>query len=137
MQKASAAPLELQRLSFHQFIEDYIRILIDIIRNQYGIRYVYDGKAIKIVDFSQMDYNSDISVDIGASGAWSETAQVQTMDKLFTNGIVTDAITYVESIPDKLLPNKKAVLNQLKAQQEIINQQRLLTGGITDEMQMQ
>lgn len=136
MQKASAAPLELQRLSFHQFIEDHIRILIDIIRNQYGIRYVYDGKAVKIVDFSQMDYNSDIGVDIGASGAWSETAQVQTMDKLFTNGIVTDAITYVESIPDKLLPNKKAVLNQLKAQQEIINQQRLLTGGITDEMQM-
>lgn len=137
MQKASAAPLELQRLSFHQFIEDHVRILIDIIRNQYGIRYVYDGEVVKAVDFSEMDYNSDISVDIGASSAWSETAQVQTMDKLFTSGIVTDAITYVESIPEKLLPNKKAILNQLKEQRDSIQQQMLPAGGMIDEMQMQ
>ena len=139
MQKASAAPLELQRLSFYQFIEDHVRILVDIIRNQYGIRYVFDGETVQLVDFSKMDYNSDINVEIGASSAWSETAQVQTMDKLFTSGIIKDAVTYVESIPEKLLPNKKTILNKLKEEQNIMQQAQMLNaaGGMTNEMQMQ
>ena len=146
IQKASAAPLELQRLSFYQFIEDHIRILVDIIRNQYGIRYVFDGEKVNVVDFSEMDYNSEINVDIGASSAWSETAQVQTMDKLFSAGIITDAVMYVESIPEKLMPNKKAILNKLKEQQQMMQeqmaQQMMLPpaaqGGVTNEdLQMQ
>ena len=61
------------------------------------------------------------------------------MDKLFTSGIIKDAVTYVESIPEKLLPNKKTILNKLKEEQNIMQQAQMLNaaGGMTNEMQMQ
>ena len=40
VQKATAAPFELQKMSFYQFVEDTIRIIVDIIRVDYGLRQV-------------------------------------------------------------------------------------------------
>ncbi len=141
LQKASAAPLELQRLAFYQFIEDHIRILVEIIKNKYGYRYVQNDDEVTAVDFSRLEYNSNINVEIGASSSWSETAQIQTMDNLFQKGIIQDAKLYVDSIPEKLLPNKKTILSHLdevRAQQEALAMMQQIGGGIENEqMQMQ
>jgi hypothetical protein len=57
-------------------------------------------------------------VEIGASSYWSETTQVQTMDSLFEKGIVTNPVTYLEGIPDKYIPNKRKIIEELKAQMQ-------------------
>lgn len=132
LQKTSAAPLELQRLSFYQFIEDYIRILVDIVRTSYGIRLVTDEDGTRTVDFTQLDFDKDINVDIGTAAYWSETAQIQTMDNLFTKGIITDAKIFVRSIPDKNLPNKNEILQHLEEKEQQAMMQQQMMGGMTN-----
>ena len=119
LQKSSSAPLELQKLALYQFIEDYARIVFDIIRVNYGLRYVTDiqqdqTECARLVDFTQLNVNSKLKVDIGPSQYWSEAAQISTMDNLFKQGIITDAVTYLENLPEKALPNKNKLIRSIK-----------------------
>lgn len=71
------------------------------------------------IDFSKLrNMNYDINVEIGQSSYWSEATQVQTLDNMYQNGILTDPIMYLENLPDKYVPNKRAMIDQLKRQQE-------------------
>ena len=136
VQKASAAPLELQKLAFYQFIEDFIRIILDLMRNHYGVRYQTDdnGKVMP-VDYSQMPQDEEIMVDIGASAYWSETAQTQTLDNLFSAGILTDAEVYLKNVPDKMLKNKNDILQAVReAKEQAQMMQEMAQGGMTDEI---
>ena len=53
-------------------------------------------------------------MEVGASSYWSELLQIQTADNLFSKGIITDAVSYLESIPDKYIANKKQLLEDIK-----------------------
>ena len=72
-QKASAMPLELQRMGFYQFVEDYVRIFLDIMRTDYGLRQVAvsdeNGQQQQLMfDFSALDrLHLKLNIDIGAS----------------------------------------------------------------------
>lgn len=129
VQKASAAPLELQRLTFYQFVEDYIRIILDIIRVHYGevkLQGQTNGNTAEYVDLSALNYSAlELTVDVGASAYWSELMQVETMDNLFGKGIVTDAVTYLENIPESYIKNKKVLIKKLEEQKENMNAQFL------------
>lgn len=120
VQRSSEVPLELQRMAYYQFVEDYIRIFMDIMRVDYGERIVnYPGENGEIqtgyCDFSRLnDLYLKLNVDIGTSAYWSELMQVQTLDNLFDRGIITDAATYLESIPDGYIKQKQKLINQLK-----------------------
>ncbi len=119
LQNAAAAPLSLQKLSFYQFWEDCVLIMLDMIRAYYGVREVnFDAgkdKASVFVDFSAVDTDSmKLSVDVGAASYWSELMQVETADSLFRNGVITDAVTYLESIPDKYIRGKKRIIAKLE-----------------------
>ena len=124
VQKASAMPLELQRMAFYQFVEDYIRIFIDFMRVRYGVRQVtYEdesGQVIQILfDFGVIDrMHYKLNVNIGASTYWSEIMQMQTLDNLMTRQIISDPALYLESIPAQYLPNKQKLLNHIKEQQD-------------------
>lgn len=131
LQKSSAAPLELQRQAFYQFIEDMVRTVYEIMRVKYGRRYVVaeqevqdavTGQTVKqkvaqLADFSTMPRDSDVIVDIGASDYWSEITQVNTMDNLFKTGILQDAVTYVKNVPDKNIKNKQEVIDAIEKMQ--------------------
>lgn len=130
VQKSSAMPLELQRMDYYQFVEDYIRIFVDMMRVNYGVRQVGSeademGNPVPvIVDFGQLtDLRLKLNVDVGASTYWSELMQVQTMDNLFAKGILTDAVTYLESIPDGYIKNKSRLIDKLQEQQNALGQQ--------------
>ena len=146
VQQASSMPLEIQRMNLYQFTEDCVRIMMDIMRAYYGVRIVTldeavpaieDGAALDTMgnptgesinkiqlDFSNFDnINYDTNVDVGASSYWSELMQVQTMDNLFTKGIMTDAVLYLESIPSKYLKNKDKIIAAVKEQQAMMAQQ--------------
>lgn len=121
VQKASSAPLELQRLDFYQLIEDTVKILVDIICTDYGVRLVsIEGEELpQPFDFSRIDWKAmQLRVDVGASSYWSELTQIQTLDNLFSKGIIQDAVTYLEGIPDQYVKGKNKIITQLKERQE-------------------
>lgn len=124
VQKASAMPLELQRMAFYQFVEDYIRIFIDFMRVRYGVRQVtYEDESGQMIqtlfDFGVIDrMHYKLNVNIGASTYWSEIMQMQTLDNLMTRQIISDPALYLESIPAQYLPNKQKLLNHIKEQQD-------------------
>jgi hypothetical protein len=128
VQKSTAAPLEIQRLAYYQFVEDTCRIWVDLMCNNYGLRTtkvtkeVQDpitgqttkAEALFEIDFNQIPYESlKLRVDIGEASYWSELMQTQTMDNLFNKGLIPDAVTYIKSIPDKYLPNKAEIVKAL------------------------
>ncbi len=128
LQKAAAAPLEIQRLAFYQFVEDYVNILLDMMRADYGVRevsYSDDSGEIhsEFFDFSAVDYDAlSLTVEVGASSYWSELMQVQSADNMYQKGIITDAITYLECIPERYVSNKQRLLERLKEQKQSLGQ---------------
>ncbi|MBE7026114.1 MAG: hypothetical protein E7410_00890 [Ruminococcaceae bacterium] len=116
LQKASNAPLELIRQSFYQFVEDYIRIFVDIMRAYYGVREVNDedGNIISFDFASLNDYDLNLNVNVGASAYWSEIMQVQTADNLYASGIIKDAELYLNSIPDAYIKNKQKIIQAIR-----------------------
>ena len=121
-QKASAMPLELQKMAFYQFVEDCVRIMADMAACDYGIRegiFEQDGKKISLpFDFAQIrDANLKLNVDIGEASYWAETVQLQTMDNLFARGVIQDAFTYHEIIPDHYIRGKSKIIEDLKRRQ--------------------
>lgn len=138
VQKASSMPLELNKMAFYQFVEDYVRIMIDMMRANFGVRmvrYQDENGAIgdMLFDFSGIDrLRMQLNVNIGAATYWSELMQVQTIDNLFAKGIITDAITYLESIPDGYIRNKAQIVDDIKRQQEQKIQPQQMAGLMPD-----
>lgn len=116
LQKASGAPLELVRQTFYQFVEDYVRIFVDMMRAYYGIREVSGADGARVLfDFGTLkDYDMDLNVNVGASAYWSEIMQVQTADNLFLRGIIKDPELYLNSIPDAYIRNKQKIIQALR-----------------------
>ena len=115
-QKASNAPLELIRQSFYQFVEDYVRIFVDIMRAYYGVRDINgENGEIERFDFATLsDYDFNLNVNVGASAYWSEIMQVQTADNLFGCGIISDPEIYLNSIPDAYIKNKQKIIQSIR-----------------------
>jgi hypothetical protein len=139
VQQASAVPLSLQQREYNHFVEDQARIMVDMMRANYGNRtvlvdddeilqaliQVQEGQELPksaeiMVDFGQVLENANLrlNVDVGASAYWSELMQTQIMDNLFKAGLLRDAVTYIESIPNHMLKNKNKILRAVKRQQE-------------------
>lgn len=128
VQKASAMPLELQRQSYYQFWEDSVRIILEIMRVNFGIREVCadlfdvtgeESRQIISFDFDAYDYKRmKLDVKVGASSYWSEIAQTQTADTMLINKIISDPVTYLEAVPDSVIKDKAKILARLRAQQK-------------------
>ena len=133
VQQSTAAPLELQRMAFYQFVEDIVRVIVNLACANYGLRRVQlevtqpdpmTGAEVTVeqeveINFSVLPYKSlKLRVDIGEAAYWSELMQVQTMDNLYSKGLIPDAVAYVESIPDKYLPNKDKLLETMRQAQQ-------------------
>lgn len=120
VQKATNAPLELVKLAFYQTVWDYVKIILDMLSVYYGVRLVYteneDGtRQRELFDFSllrNIEFNLD--VNIGASTYWSEIMQVQTADGLFTKGVISDPVVYLNSIPDGYIRNKQKIIKSIE-----------------------
>ena len=120
VQQASAQPLELQRLDFYQAVEDLVRIALEFMGKFYGLREVLvldeDGNE----DFAWFDFgvlagmNVRLKVNVGRSSYWSELVQVQTLDNMLAGGIIPDAYTYLEQIPEGYVRNKSRIMRALK-----------------------
>ena len=122
-QKAAAMPLELQRLEFYRFTEEYIRVILDMISVNYGVRMASftdeDNTVVQPFDYSLFSTASfSLNIDVGSAAYWSEVMQIQTLDNLFSKQIIPDAITYLENIPDNYLRGKNKIISEIKKRQE-------------------
>lgn len=147
-QKAASAPLELQRLDFYQFIEDTVRIWIEIMTVNYGIRTVYTTRTengqevngVEMFDFGQLaGVRYKLNVDVGASSYWSEITQVQTMDNLMNLQILPDTVTYLESIPKSYIKNRDEIIERIKQkeQQAMLQQQQMAESQAAEQQKQQ
>ena len=145
LQTNAEIPLENIRALLHEWVEDIGRILLDMMGTYYGTRPVLveeemtdpvtnpDGsvardpqtrlmitrtvkrKIPKAFDFSVFkNLWLTIRADVGATTYFSEIATTQTLDNLRRDGMLT-AIQYLERIPDKLIPQKRELLDELKS----------------------
>lgn len=123
-QKAAGLPLDIQRMDFYNFVENYIRIFIDMMRAKYGLRTVKinstdDQSEEVLFDFAKLnDMELKLKIDIGQAAYWSELTQVQTLDALMDRQIIPDPITYLEAIPEGYIKNKNAIVDKIKENQQ-------------------
>ncbi len=124
LQNADTVPLELTRQAYNGFIEDIVRIIVDMMHAYYGTRMVehttkdeLTGEAIDEqipFDFDELSgENLRINVDIGAASMWSEITQMDALNSLFTSGIMDDPRKfrlYIDIVPDKYVPGKAKLL---------------------------
>ena len=144
LQTNAEVPLENIRSGVYEWIEDIGGILLDFMGAYYGTRPVVvdqefeefitgpDGapqidpqtgqmmtqkivrKVLKEFDFSQFKHLwLNLRVDVGATTYFSEIAMTQTLDNLRADGTL-DVIQYLERIPDKLIPKKQELIDELK-----------------------
>lgn len=124
VQQATIAPLELVRMEFYRFVEDVVRIFVDLMRVHYGCRNVYvvgdAGEQTTLrFDFDTLETTAlELNVEVGSSAYWSETMQTTTNDNLLERGIITDPVLYVENIPDSQIRGKSRLLRALREQRE-------------------
>ena len=71
-----------------------------------------------LFDFTTLrGWNLQLNVEVGAATYWSELMQVQTLDNLFSNGVLQDAVAYLENMPRGYIPGKTQLIEAIKKQQ--------------------
>ena len=143
LQSSAEVPLENTRAGLYEWMEDIGAILLDMMGTYYGKRPVVrkrqlqeittdgagqpvlaaDGtmetktverRVVETYDFSRFrNLWLQIRVDVGASSYFSEIAMTQTLDNLRQNGTL-DIIQYLERLPDRLIPRKAELVEELK-----------------------
>lgn len=144
LQSNAEVPLENIRAGLHEWVEDIGAILLDMMGTYYGKRpIVKDRKmqepvldasgnptidpmtgmmqmqsvsrrVVEDFDFSQFKHLwLNIRADVGATSYYSEIAMTQTLDNLRAAGVL-DVIQYLERVPDKLIPKKGELIDELK-----------------------
>lgn len=143
-QKASNAPLELQKRTFEQFNEDCIRIIVDMACAYYGQRNVTvrykqqdamgnetEQTADVTIDFDRLTIGAlDINVEVGAASYWSELVAMTNMDKLMQAKLIPDPVLYLESIPNTYIPNKQDIIEAVKRAQQQAQQQQAMQAAM-------
>lgn len=147
LQSSAEVPLENTRAGLYEWLEDVGGILLDMMGTYYGKRPIVrrrqlqepvlgpDGtpqldptgimaletitrQVVELYDFSRFKHLwLNMRVDVGASSYFSEIAMTQTLDNLRQNGTL-DVIQYLERLPDKLLPRKAELVEELKKAQK-------------------
>jgi hypothetical protein len=134
VQKASAAPLELQRQGYYALIEEVARIIVDIMRVDYGIRMVPGEKEVLVADpetgaqtpstvnalipfdFSALDgLDFSMNVDVGPATYWSELTQTTTLENLLRSGVITPK-QFLENLPAGYVPGRDEILREMEEQ---------------------
>ena len=143
LQTNAEVPLENIRSGLYEWVEDVGAILLDFMGTYYGKRPVvvdmefeepvmngnmpvidpmtgqmatqkFVRPVMKEFDFNQLKHLwLNLRVDVGATTYFSEIAMTQTLDNLRHDGTL-DVIQYLERIPDKLIPKKQELIDELK-----------------------
>lgn len=163
LQTNSEVPLENPRANLYEWVEDMAPILLDMMGTNYGTRPVVIErefeepvmgpggapmldpmtgmmqtqkivrKVVEEFDFSQFKHlYFNLKIDVGATSYYSEVAMTQTLDNLRRDGTL-DVIQYLERIPDKLIPRKQDLINELRGRIAEGDQENAAAGAAIPE----
>ena len=144
LQSNAEVPLENTRAGIYEWLEDIGAILLDMIGTYYGKRPVvrdreFDELVMGTGGMPQLDPMTgmlqttkvtrrvleeydftkfknlwfNVRVNAGAATQYSEIALIQTLDNLRKDGIL-DTVAYLERVPDKYIPRKAELLQELR-----------------------
>lgn len=138
-QKASAMPLDNQRMAFHDAMEAAVRCMVDIYSTDYATRFVQldTGEFANWFDYSVLEsYELNLSVDVGAGSYWSEVTKIQTLEKLLDKGMIPPDL-FVDLIPDGYIADRQKILErmiQVQQAQEAAAMQQQAGGPVQPEL---
>lgn len=125
--KQAGIPIEVPAMNSFDWVEDIGRVFKNMIENLYGERPILmeiEGETVVgSFDYSTLkDMYKPPRIDVGQSSYYSEDTLVQTLDNLFSQGIM-DVIDYLEEMPSGRIPGRDKLVAKLKKkQQEIVPQ---------------
>lgn len=144
LQSNAEVPLENTRAGLYEWLEDVAKILLDMIGTYYGKRPVVRDREFEepvtgpggmpvldpvtgqmqvekvkrrvMVEYDFSGFKNlwfNVRVNAGAGTQYSEIAMIQTLDNLRKDGVL-DTVAYLERIPDKYIPRKAELLQELR-----------------------
>lgn len=120
----SSTTLLNQSTALNNFLEQYAEIAYEFIKNYYGEvgRNVYDDetKSSELFIASDIKGTPRPKIEVGSSRWWSENASIQTLDNMFSKGVI-DIIQYLERLPDDIIPRKDELIEALKVTTNNVN----------------
>lgn len=140
-QKATAVPLELQRMAFYDMVEESCRIWLDMMATYYGKRNVRmrqlrsdgtESMEMVLYDFDELKgMDLRLEVEVGASSYWSELTQATTLSNLFSSGGISLPV-YLRNLPEGVLANKNSILDEVEEEkrQAVMAAQTMPAGGV-------
>ena len=122
--KNAVVPLASIKRRFYQYIEDIGLIWLDFWTSKYtdypvlNIPVKREGKTvIEQIDPSILkDIKLRLKVEVGPANLWSEAAQIQTLDNLLSQQMIT-FIEYLERQPNGVIPDREGLLETRKSEE--------------------
>lgn len=140
LQRAAATPSEMTKQNLYRSVEDLFRVYLEFMASYYGKRTVDVQTPPELVEVYelmgepapatvQMEFDFDtlrelpmaLKLDVGASSYYSEVASLQTLDNLLMNGHI-NVVQYLERIPDGNIPRRRALIDELRQQMQMMQQ---------------
>jgi hypothetical protein len=143
--KQSTIPLENTKANMYEFVEDFGRILLDMMGTYYGQRPIVitqDGqKTAQVFDFTLLkDIWLNVKVDVGTTNIWSDEARKRTITNLMSAGKI-EFIDWLERMDDSDIPNRQGLIDKLRksmADNELLfAQMAKFVDSLPQELQMQ
>lgn len=116
--EASNMPVQSIKTRFYAMIEDFARNWLDMVLAYNTVpRWLKlrDKDGARAVVFDSSDLRGklwSVKIEVGAASVWSEVNSVQTLNTLYSTGVI-DARQYVERLPDGYLPMREKLLSEL------------------------
>lgn len=146
VQTANAAPLALTKIAYYQFVEDYERVLIDMMHAYYGMRQVkitdeatdpetgdtQEQTRVEMFDFGSLSVEAlDLNIHIGEASYWSRILQISTLNNLQTAGVMPNMVEFLSRMPEGSVKDQEGLVEAAKrVQQQASMQQALQQGGL-------
>ncbi len=155
--RAAQTPHDITKHNIYNSIEDLARIDLEMMGVYYKKRYVdrpittrereaamfaqqanpdleIPTEVPEEFDFSILqDHPFVIKLDVGASSYYSEMAATKTLENLLMNGFITP-VQFLERISDDNMPERIALIEELKNAQQMMPPQPLSSGtGVVDD----
>lgn len=117
VREASLMPLQMLQNRFYGFLEEVARIWSEFWLTMYGNRAlkIEQEQGVWYMPFDSTRYRDlllSIRVDVGRADPYSETRTVETLDNLFSHGVI-NAKQYISRLPRGVVPQMDALLREL------------------------
>ncbi len=117
VREASLMPLTVMQNRFYTFLEDVARVWAEFWMAMYGNRSlkIAEEQGVWYMPFDGSicrDLLLSIGVDVGGADAYSESRTVETLDNLYSHGVI-NAKQYLSRLPRGAVPRLEALLQEM------------------------